>query len=114
MAGIAEQRGRTAMMAAAHILPTPSTRVPSIMVGAIKGGSREATRGWKESVLGSARPRDTRVGMGQQREGAIQGGRREATRGWKEPVLGSSPSPAGYARGHGAAAGFLLGDVRME
>jgi hypothetical protein len=49
-----EQRGRTALMAAAHILPMPSTRVPSIMVGAIKGGRREATRGWKERVLGSA------------------------------------------------------------
>jgi hypothetical protein len=80
MAGIAEQMGRTSLMAAAHLLPTPSTRAPSIswgrsafMVAAIKG--------IRSSALGSTRMEGTAGGSSR--------GRKEQLgdpRGWKERV----------------------------
>jgi hypothetical protein len=78
MARIAEQMGRTSLMAAAHLLPTPSTRAPSIssgrsafMVAAIKGIRSSALRSAriKGTAGGSSRGRKERLGD---------------PRGWKE------------------------------
>ena len=99
MARITEQMGRTSLMAAAHLLPTPSTRAPSIswgrsafMVAAIKG--------IRSSALGSAR---------------MEGGGGGSSRGWKERGGGMRcRAAAGCALGRGAAVWFLLGSARLQ